>query len=131
MPREPDNMSKPRHYKDLLIWQKGMHLAKDIYQLTAGFPAEEKFGLTSQLRRAAVSISSNIAEGQARRGTKEFASFLAHASGSLAELETQPLLSIDLDYAKPLHVAAMQAEIGEMQKMIAAIQQKLSARLAD
>lgn len=117
------------HYKDLLIWQRGMSLASMIYRLTAGFPAEEKYGLTSQMRRAAVSIPSNIAEGQARRGTKEFVQFLSMASGSLAELETQLLLSADLNYTEASDVNRLESQIGEMQRMVAAIQRKLAARL--
>ena len=74
----------PRHYKELLVWQKGMALAKQVYHLTQKFPAEERYGLTSQLRRAAVSVPSNIAEGQARRSTNEFLQFLSIAEGSLA-----------------------------------------------
>jgi len=85
--------TKPKHYKELLVWQKGMALAKLVYRLTVRFPREEKFGLTSQIRRASVSVPSNIAEGQARQSTKEFLQFLSHAEGSLAELETQVLLS--------------------------------------
>jgi len=92
--------AKPRHYKELLIWQRSMALARTVYRLTARFPAEEKFGMTNQLRRAAVSVPSNIAEGQARKGTKEFAMFLSRASGSLAEVETQLLLSADIGYAE-------------------------------
>jgi len=63
---------KVKHYKELKIWQKGMHLVKTVYELTARFPAEERFGLIAQMRRAAVSVPSNIAEGQARSGTREF-----------------------------------------------------------
>jgi four helix bundle protein len=124
-----ENLRKARSYKDLLIWQRGMSLAKAVHRLTAGFPGEEKYGLSSQMRRAAVSIPSNIAEGQARKGTKEFAQFLALVSGSLAELETQLLLSSDFGYGKPLELAALGAEVGEIQKMVAAIRRKLSVRL--
>jgi len=70
-------------YKDLVVWQKGIQLAKQIYGLTRAFPNEERFGLTSQMRRAAVSIPSNIAEGQARRTTPEFIQFIAHAEGRI------------------------------------------------
>jgi four helix bundle protein len=126
---EQEKPDRPLHYKDLKIWQRGMGLTKTIYRLTAGFPSEEKFGLASQMRRAAVSIPSNIAEGQARRGTREFVQFLSLASGSLAELETQLLLSLDLGYAQRTDVASTGTEIAEIQKMIAAIQRKLAASL--
>jgi four helix bundle protein len=119
--------AKPRHYKDLLIWQRGMGLAKFIYRLTAKFPSEERYGLTSQLRRAAVSVPSNIAEGQARQGTKEFVQFLSHAQGSLAELETQLLLSIELDFAQKSDVDHLLQEIDELQKMIVGLKRKLSS----
>jgi hypothetical protein len=72
---------KAKHYKELIVWQKGMSLAKGIYGLTARFPADERFGLVSQMRRAAISVPSNIAEEQARHGTREFLQFLSHASG--------------------------------------------------
>jgi four helix bundle protein len=78
-----------RGYRDLLVWQKGISLVKEVYELTKGFPDEERFGLVSQLRRAALSIPSNIAEGQARHTTREFILFISHAEGSLAELDTQ------------------------------------------
>ena len=118
--------AKPRHYKKLLIWQKGMTLAKIIYGLTARFPAEERFGLVSQMRRAAVSVPSNIAEGQARQGTREFLQFLSHASGSLGELETQLLLSVELGLCEPVGVEPAAKEIDELQKMLAAMRRKLS-----
>ena len=119
--------SKPKHYKDLLIWQRSMSLAKLVYQLTRSFPPEERYGLISQLRRAAVSIPSNIAEGQARKGTSEFLQFLSIATGSLAELETQLLLSVDLSYCKLPDVAPLFQEIDELQKMIVALKRKLSS----
>ena len=119
--------SKPKHYKDLLIWQKGMGLAKLVYKLTSGFPSEERYGLSSQMRRAAVSIPSNISEGQARQGTREFLQFLSHAEGSLAELETQLLISVDLDFASREDVEILLKEIDELQKMIVALKRKLSS----
>jgi four helix bundle protein len=85
-------------YRDLLVWQKAMVLAKEIYKITAKFPPEERFGLISQMRRAAVSVPSNIAEGQARNTTSEFVQFISHAEGSLAELDTQLMLAIELDF---------------------------------
>lgn len=118
--------SSVKHYKELKIWQKGIALTKKVYGLTARFPTAEIYGLTSQMRRAAVSVPSNIAEGQARTGTKEFLRYLSHASGSLAELETQLFLSVELGYCKSCDVEAALLEIGELQKMLAAIRRKLS-----
>jgi four helix bundle protein len=118
--------AKVRHYKELKIWQKGMNLAKSVYQLTARFPPEERFGLSAQMRRAAVSVPSNIAEGQARHGTREFLQFLSHASGSLAELETQVLLSTNLGYCEESEISSIAGEIAEIQKMVAAIRRKLA-----
>jgi four helix bundle protein len=120
----PEN-EKVRHYKELKIWQKGMSLTKSVYQLTARLPAEERFGLSAQLRRAAVSVPSNIAEGQARSRTREFLQFLSHASGSLAELETQVLLSKELGYCRESETSPITDELSEIQKMIAAIRRKL------
>ena len=119
--------TKPRHYKELLIWKKGMELTADVYRLTARFPTEEKYGLASQMRRAAVSVPSNIAEGQARHGRGEFLQFLSHASGSLAELETQLFLSENLSLCRNGEASEVGEKIGELQRMIAAIRRKLSA----
>jgi four helix bundle protein len=85
-------------YRDLVVWQKGMKLSRAVYLATTDFPDDERFGLTSQMRRASISIPSNIAEGQGRLATKEFKQFLGIARGSLKELETQILLAIDLGY---------------------------------
>ena len=93
-------------YRDLLVWQKGMALVKEIYKLTRSFPEDERFGLISQMRRAAVSIPSSIAEGQARRTTKEFVQFISHAEGSLAELDTQTRLGIELGFCDHLQSSA-------------------------
>ena len=85
-------------YRDLKVWQLAMELAEDVYKLCAEFPRQEIYGLRSQLQRAAVSIPSNIAEGQARNTNKEFGYFLGIARGSLAELETQIMLAQRLGY---------------------------------
>jgi len=86
-------------HKDLDVWKKSMDLVELVYQLSSKFPSDERFGLTSQMRRAAISIPSNIAEGSARKGNKEFIQFLMISLGSLSELETQYLLAIRLKMA--------------------------------
>jgi len=92
-------LDKPvRSYQDLIAWQKAMDLVTEIYEVSHKFPREEIFALTSQLRRAAVSIPSNIAEGQGRSSRKEFLYFLGNAKGSLSEVETQVLIARKLDY---------------------------------
>ena len=85
-------------YRDLVAWRKAMILVVQIYRATRNFPKDELYGLTSQLRRAAVSVPSNIAEGQARYSRREFHHFLSNARGSLAEVETQIMLAADLAY---------------------------------
>ena len=85
-------------YKDLVVWQKAIDLTIDIYSLTKSFPKEEMYGLVSQIRRSAVSIPSNIAEGQARKYHQQFSHFLSSAQGSLAELETQIIIAMKLGY---------------------------------
>jgi four helix bundle protein len=107
-----------------------MHLARSVYILTENLPTPERYGLVSQMRRAAVSVPSNIAEGQARQGPKEFLHFLSHASGSLAELDTQLLLSVDLGFFKEEDIGSLTDEILEIQKMIATIRRKLSGPVA-
>ena len=89
---------KSRSYKDLEVWQVSLELVKAIYQITGKFPSSERFGLTQQIRRAAVSIPSNVAEGQFRNSSKEFKQFLSIALGSAAELETQLIIARELDY---------------------------------
>ena len=90
-----------RSYRDLIAWQKAMKFVTQIYEVTQQFPSEERYGLTNQLRRASVSVPSNIAEGQARFSQKEFHHFLSMARGSLVEIETQLLIARDLKYLQP------------------------------
>ncbi len=85
-------------HHDLDVWRDGVALVKAVYALTQGFPADERFGLTAQLRRAAVSVPSNIAEGAARASRKDFARFVSMARGSLAEAETQLLIAVELGF---------------------------------
>jgi four helix bundle protein len=123
------NTNTTRSYKDLVVWQKGIALAKLVYQLTKNFPSEEKFGLVAQMRRAAVSIPSNIAEGQARHTTGEFIQFISHAEGSVAELDTQLILSIELKFCRDAGAeAAFEEVIGELRRMLNVLRRKLAAR---
>lgn len=119
---------RPRDYRDLLIWQKGMALAKQIYNLTQAFPDMERFGLITQMRRAAVSVPSNIAEGQAHNTTGEFVQFLSHAAGSVSELDTQLRLSIELGFCSREKAQEAYSLIVELRKMIPALRRKLSGR---
>ena len=121
-------MNEIQSYKDLLVWQKGISLAKMIYELTRPYPAEEKFGLVSQMRRAAVSIPSNIAEGQARHTTGEFIQFISHAEGSAAELDTQLILSVDLGFCPQPNALPIYEAIDELRRMLNALRRKLSSR---
>ena len=89
-----------RKHHDLQVWQEAMKLVRNIYEVTSEFPQSEVYALTSQMRRAAVSIPSNIAEGAARRGEKEFLHFLSIARGFLSELETQVIIAKDIGYIK-------------------------------
>jgi four helix bundle protein len=108
-------------HRDLIVWQKAIALAVDIHRLCERMPRHELFGLTSQLRRAAVSIPSNIAEGAARKTTKEFMCFLHVARGSLAELETQLLLAQRVGYFDDESNRALQPVVDEVGRLINAI----------
>lgn len=105
-------------FRDLIVWQKGYKLSLLIYSLTKTFPKEELFGMTSQIRRCAISIPSNIAEGHARKSKKEFAQFLYIAFGSGAELETQLQLSFDLNYIKESDYRKTLSLLLEVMKML-------------
>jgi four helix bundle protein len=117
-----------RSYKDLIVWQKGIALAKIVYRLTQSFPSAEKFGLIAQMRRAAVSIPSNLAEGQARHTTGEFIQFISHAEGSVAELDTQLILSIELEFCDASSATLAFELLGELRRMLNVLRRKLLAR---
>ena len=113
-------------FRDLLVWQRAMQLTLAIYRLTMGFPREEAYGLCGQLRRSAVSIPSNIAEGQARLSAGEFRQFLGIARGSNAELQTQLEIARDLGYTEGKTIAEAESLSNEVGKMINAILQSLT-----
>ncbi|TAK58507.1 four helix bundle protein [Patescibacteria group bacterium] len=115
-------------HKDLIVWQKGIDLAIIIYKLTSKFPSEEKFGLINQMRRAAVSISSNIAEGRSRSTRKDFAQFLHIALGSVSELETQLEIAKRLEYGEKVDYNEIVAALQEVSKMLVAIIASLKAK---
>lgn len=122
-------MVEDGNYKNLVVWQKSIRLVKILYQLTAKFPGEEKFGLISQIRRAAVSIPSNIAEGQARRTTADYIRFVSIAEGSLAEVETQLIIAIDLGFCAESDAKEIFGLLTEVRKMLNALRRSLSAKL--
>lgn len=105
-------------YKDLLVWQSAVTLSKEIYLLTAQFPKEEMYGLTSQMRRSAVSIASNIAEGRSRGTKKDFVQFLRIALGSGAELETQIEIAKQLPFSSLLDYSSTEKFLSETMKML-------------
>lgn len=104
--------------EQLKVWQLAMELAKEVYVLTNDFPSDEKFGLTAQIRRATVSVASNIAEGAGRYSDKEFAQFLSIASGSSFEVRTQLLIAIELNYLQRDKVNPLLTRLSELEKMI-------------
>lgn len=106
-------------YHKILVWQRAHELTKRVYAATKGFPREELFGLTSQIRRAAVSIPANIAEGAGRGGRREFARYLDVAFGSASELEYYALLAYDLKLLPESDYRAVSAELGEIKRMLA------------
>jgi four helix bundle protein len=114
-----------RNYRDIVAWQKAMDLCQAVYELTRTFPKTEQYGLTSQIRRCAVSIPSNIAEGQGRGSDKDWARFLAIAYGSLREVETQALLSQMLGFAEKSAVEKILERAGEVGRLINGLRRSL------
>ena len=115
-------------FKDLLVWQKSVELAKEMYSLTKDLPSQEMFGLTSQMRRAAVSIPSNIAEGHSRHSTPDYISFISIAIGSLAEVDTQVILAQDIEYVTAQDCAIVDDSIQRLQQMLHKLRSSLKAK---
>jgi four helix bundle protein len=116
-----------KSYRDLIAWQKAMDLVEAVYKATTSFPREEIYGLTAQVRRAAVSIPSNIAEGQGRNSTNEFINFLSFAYGSLCEVETQVLLAERLAFLQADRVRTLLESAAEVGRIINGLSNSLRA----
>jgi four helix bundle protein len=125
MPERPEI----RNYRDLTVWQTGMDIAVRVYEITRDFPADEKFGLTSQLRRAAASVPANIAEGHARSTTKDYLRFVAIAIGSLAETSTFIELAGRLEYGDVDELRKLYEMTTEERRMLRSLQKSLRRRL--
>lgn len=122
-------MATINSYKDLIVWQKAMDLTVEIYKLSSSFPKEEIYALTSQIRRAACSITLNVAEGFGRNTTKSYVSFLYIAEGSLREVESAVLLSTRLGFVKPKDCEKVNALIEEEMKMFNVLIKKLEDKI--
>ncbi|WP_412850350.1 four helix bundle protein [Chryseobacterium sp. PMSZPI] len=113
------------NYKELIVWQKSVDLVTEIYNVTTAFPKEELYGLTSQIRRSSISIPSNIAEGHSRRSTSDYLQFLKISRGSCAELETQLIISRNLNYLDLEKFQILFEKTSEISKMLNAVITKL------
>ncbi len=125
-----EESSAVRSYRDLRVWQRAMDLVEGIYTATRNWPKEEVYGLTGQIRRAVVSVPSNIAEGQGRASTKEFLHHLSIARGSLFEVETQALVAQRLGYLPPETAEHLLVNTGEISRMLSRLSQSLLERNA-
>ena len=112
-------------YRDLIVWQKAIAMVTDIYRATQGFPRHETYGLTSQMRRSAVSVASNIAEGQGRLSRREFRHFLGLARGSLLEMETQVVIAENLGYLSKVEAQRLALASGEVSRLLHGLMQSL------
>jgi four helix bundle protein len=115
-----------KSYRDLDAWRLAMEIVVGIYRVTKAFPADERFGLTAQVRRAAVSIPSNIAEGHDRLGAAEFRRFVSIARGSVAEVETQIAVAMALAFITPDKVASLSSQLERLSKMLFALYRRLA-----
>ena len=117
-----------RPHEKLEVWKKAVDFVVDVYKETATFPSEEKFGLTSQVRRAAVSIPANIAEGAARQSDKEFGHFIAIAQGSCSEVETELLIGSRLGFLSPPVYSTLRAEADAIGRMLVGLSKHLKGK---
>lgn len=123
-----EKKSPARNYRELIVWQESIQLAKVIYKLTEKFPRTEIYALSDQIRRAAVSVPSNIAEGQARKAPGDFRRFLHIALGSLAETDTQLVLAQEFGYLTAEDISAVETQIQNLRKKLYALINSLPAR---
>jgi four helix bundle protein len=123
----PKSRAQIASYRDLDVWQLAMDIVVDIYRVTRAFPAEERFGLAAQLRRAAVAIPSNIAEGHSRLGPGEFRRFVSIARGSVAEVETQLAVAVVLGYVNAEGIASLPSQLDRLSKMLFGLYRRLAA----
>ena len=112
-------------YKELVVWQRSMQLVREVYRLVKFLPSDERYALSDQLRRAVVSISSNIAEGYARKSQKEYVNFLSIALGSNAEVETQLLICVELGYIQQEDLSTAIGLVEEVRKMLIKMRQSI------
>jgi four helix bundle protein len=122
--------SEVRKYSDLIVWQKAMDLVEEVYRVSQKFPREEIYGLTAQLRRSVVSIPSNIAEGQSRKGSREFLHHLSIARGSLSELETQLIIASRLKYLHQGTAEKLTSQTLEIGRLIHGLSTAITKKLA-
>lgn len=124
-------MARPKDYRDLIVWQKAMALAREAYVQTSGMPKTESFGLTMQIRRAAISIPSNIAEGHGRLTDLQFRHFLGNARGSVCELRTQFELAAELGYLDSSLAHRLMEQSAEVTRLLNGLIRALHPRLSD
>ena len=117
-----------RDYEKLEVYQMAEDLVVEVYQLTSSFPSEERFGISTHLRKTALSVPSNIAEGQARHSTGEFVQFISHAEGSVAELHTQLLLSVELGFCSRDQTTKAMDLLRDLRRMLNGLRRKLQSR---
>ncbi len=115
-------------FKDLIVWQRSIELTTDVYKLTSKFPESERFGLTNQMRRASVSIASNIAEGYGRSTRGEYVQFLGHARGSCSELETQIVIAKNLGFGATQNLELVEALCNDVGRLLGALIKSIRAK---
>ncbi len=118
-----------KSHRDLIAWKKAIDLTVDVYRVTKAFPSDERFGLTSQIRRASSSVPANIAEGQGRRSKREFVQFLCHARGSLLELDSHLELALRLEYIDKLNFSGLREQVDEVGRIINGLVRSLTPDL--
>jgi four helix bundle protein len=118
-------MSDAMRYRQLIVWQKGMDLVEEVYRVTAGFPRNEVFGMTAQLRRAAYSIPMNVAEGNCRGTRRDYANFVSIATGSAGELDTGISIAVRLGYLSPQLAAPILTRTSELGRMLRVLRKRL------